>query len=278
MVIIFLLGLKDDIVSIDPYKKLIGQIIAAFLVVIWGKIQINNLHGLLGIHHLPYLVGVLLTVFVIIVIINSFNLIDGIDGLAGGIGVIASLTFGTLFLLRGDYPLAIISFSLTGSLLGFLRYNFSPASIFMGDSGSLVVGFVLSILCIELLNREQISDTNLIYFTPPIALAILIIPLADTLRVFIIRIMQKKSPFHADRNHIHHLLLQIGFNHRKASITLYTVNALFIVMSVIVAGIGLNFLFFLIVTSAFILSQFPHLILSNRKKSKEKENTVLDTV
>jgi UDP-N-acetylmuramyl pentapeptide phosphotransferase/UDP-N-acetylglucosamine-1-phosphate transferase len=278
LVIIFLLGLKDDIVSIDPYKKLIGQIFAASLIVIWGNMQIDNLHGLFGIYHLPYMAGVVLTIFAIIVIINSYNLIDGIDGLAGGIGVITSTTFGLLFLLRGDHPLAVVSFSLTGSLLAFLKYNFSPATIFMGDSGSLVIGFVLSILCIELINTEQVSEDMLIYFTPSVVLAILIIPLADTLRVFIIRILQKKSPFHADRNHIHHLLLNIGLNHKKASLVLYAVNALFISISLITAHIGLNFLFFLIVVSAFVMSQLPSLILSSKKRLKEKENTILDTV
>jgi UDP-N-acetylmuramyl pentapeptide phosphotransferase/UDP-N-acetylglucosamine-1-phosphate transferase len=222
--------------------------------------------------------GVVLTIFAIIVIINSYNLIDGIDGLAGGIGVITSTTFGLLFLLRGDHPLAVVSFSLTGSLLAFLKYNFSPATIFMGDSGSLVIGFVLSILCIELINTEQVSEDMLIYFTPSVVLAILIIPLADTLRVFIIRILQKKSPFHADRNHIHHLLLNIGLNHKKASLVLYAVNALFISISLITAHIGLNFLFFLIVVSAFVMSQLPSLILSSKKRLKEKENTILDTV
>jgi UDP-N-acetylmuramyl pentapeptide phosphotransferase/UDP-N-acetylglucosamine-1-phosphate transferase len=278
LVIIFLLGLKDDIVSINPYKKLGGQIIAALLIVIWGDIKIDNLHGLIGIHQIPSIVAILLTVFTIIVIMNSFNLIDGIDGLAGGIGVIASLTFGTLFLLSNHTSLALIAFSLTGSLLAFLKFNFSPAKIFMGDSGSLVVGFMLSILSIELLNTNLNNiNPDFVITAPPLILSILIIPLGDTLRVFIIRIRQKKSPFHADRNHIHHLLLKMGLDHRWASSTLYFVNILFIVLTFIFSNVGMNFLMFLIIISAIITSQLPYLILTSRKKAEEKENTVLHT-
>jgi UDP-N-acetylmuramyl pentapeptide phosphotransferase/UDP-N-acetylglucosamine-1-phosphate transferase len=279
MVIIFLLGLKDDIVSINPYKKLIGQIIAAFLIVFWGDIRIVDLHGLAGIHQVPYVAGVLLTVFTIIVIMNSFNLIDGIDGLAGGIGVIASSTFGTLFLLANHLSLSLISFSLAGSLLAFLKFNFSPAKIFMGDSGSLVVGFLLSILSIELISTNLSSVPTYIGVSAiPIVLSVLIIPLGDTLRVFIIRVRQKKSPFHADRNHIHHLLLIMGLNHKKASISLYCVNILFILLTQAFSNLGLNFLICLLIVSACFMSQIPNWILVSRKKGEEKESTILDTV
>ncbi|QHT65758.1 undecaprenyl/decaprenyl-phosphate alpha-N-acetylglucosaminyl 1-phosphate transferase [Rhodocytophaga rosea] len=276
LVIMFLLGLKDDIVSINPYKKLIGQIVAAMLVVVWGDIRLNSLHGLFGIYELIPAIDIVLSIFVMIVIVNAFNLIDGIDGLAGGIGVIASLVFGGMFLISNEPLLALISFSLTGALLAFLRYNFSPASIFMGDGGSLVTGFILAILCIRFININEnlISETS--HFpAPAIALAILIVPLADTLRVFIIRIMNKKSPFSADRNHIHHLLLNLRLNHKKAALTLYLMNILFIFMSFAFFHIGVNFLFFLVVVTAFIMSQIPYIILQN-KKSEKKENGVLN--
>lgn len=268
LVIIFLLGLKDDIVSIDPYKKLIGEIVAAGIIIFYGGIRIHSLHGLIGIYELSYTVSVLLTFFTIIVIINSFNLIDGIDGLAGGIGTITTLTFGSLFMYSGQYLLASISFSMAGALLAFLRYNFSPARIFMGDCGSLIVGFILSILCIKFIDIALIADGALLLPTPALALAILIIPLADTLRVFIIRISKNKSPFSADRNHIHHLLLNLGLTHKKASITLYIFNLIFIALAFLSYQVGLNFLFFLVTVTAFILTQVPYLLIQNRKDEK----------
>ena len=197
LVIIFLLGLKDDIVSIDPYKKLVGEIVAACIIIYYADIRIHSLYGLFAIYELTYVASILLTIFTIIVIMNSFNLIDGIDGLAGGVGTISSLIFGLVFFYCDELLLASISFALFGALLAFLRYNFSPAIIFMGDSGSLVVGFILSVLCIKFLDVEIIynKEFHLVIPTPPLALAILIIPLTDTLRVFIIRILNKKSPF-----------------------------------------------------------------------------------
>ncbi|MDO1449809.1 MraY family glycosyltransferase [Rhodocytophaga aerolata] len=277
LVIMFLLGLKDDIVSIDPYKKLFGQIVASLLLVVWGEIQINNLHGLFGLYELLPAVSVGLTIFVIIVIVNAFNLIDGIDGLAGGIGVIASLIFGIFFLLADHPILSLIAFSLTGALLAFLRYNFSPAQIFMGDGGSLVVGLVLSILTVRLLNIEVIPlFGQVILPTPAIALSILIIPLADTLRVFIIRIWQGKSPFHADRNHLHHQLLNLGFNHRKAAGVLYGTNIFFIIFCFTFIDAELNFLFFMTITLATILSQIPYVLSSKNKKLSSKEEVIMD--
>lgn len=271
LLIIFLLGLKDDIVSIDPLKKLVGEIIAACIIIYYGDIRIYELHGFLSVHELSYPVSVLLTLFTIIVITNALNLIDGIDGLAGGIGFIASFTFGITFIYCQNLLLASISFAMAGSLAAFLRYNFSPAKIFMGDSGSLVIGFILSVLCIHFMNTKIIFNLpeESILPTPPLALAILIIPLTDTLRVFIIRILHKQSPFKADRNHLHHMLLKVGLNHKSISLTLYTVNILFISMSILFHKIGLNFLFFLVTITAFILSHLSHTLLQRKEQAKQ---------
>jgi UDP-N-acetylmuramyl pentapeptide phosphotransferase/UDP-N-acetylglucosamine-1-phosphate transferase len=266
--IIFMQGLKDDIVAISAVKKLIGQLIATSIMVFWGKLYIDDLNGFLGIHQIPMVVGVALTLFTVAVIINSFNLIDGVDGLAGTIGVVATVTFGTLFFIGHHYSLALISFVVTGALLGFLWYNFSPAKIFMGDGGSLVIGMVLGILCIRFLNSEiTLVADHLPLATPSIAIAILIVPLTDTLRVFILRMMEGRSPFSPDRNHLHHMLLRLGFNHRQVALTLGGVNMCFILLALLLRNMDVTLATFTIIGIAV-----GACMVLNRIASRHKEN------
>src|SRR5688500_1727979 len=144
--VMFFLGLKDDILVISPIKKFIGQVLAAFLIIYKGGVQITSMHGFLGINELPEMFSIILTYFTIIVIINSFNLIDGIDGLAGTLGIISATIFGSYFLAAGMVPYAVFGFSLAGSLTAFLIFNYHPARIFMGDTGSMLIGLVNAVL------------------------------------------------------------------------------------------------------------------------------------
>jgi UDP-GlcNAc:undecaprenyl-phosphate/decaprenyl-phosphate GlcNAc-1-phosphate transferase len=269
LIIIFFLGLKDDVVTISPYKKLLGEIVAAGILIINGNVRIHNLQGLLSIYELPYVVSVALTLLVFIVIINAFNLIDGIDGLAGGVGIISCIAFGSFFLLGDQLHLGIISFATAGALLAFLRYNFSPAVIFMGDGGSLLIGFILAILCVNFIDLNVITDAqqNLYLNTPAVALAILIIPLTDTLRVFIIRVIQGRSPFSPDRNHLHHILLNLGLTHRRTSLTLYSVNGLFIWLALSLNGYGVNFMFAAVVGGAYVINLSLYTLRQREKVS-----------
>ena len=218
--VIFFLGLKDDILIITPVKKFIGQVLTAFLIIYYGRIQIRSMHGFLGIYELPEMFSLILTYFAVIVIINSFNLIDGVDGLAGSLGLMSSLLFGIYF-LNVDMPsYYILAFSLSGSLLAFLIFNFQPAKIFMGDTGSLLIGAINAILVIKFINTASTTDAAFpLASSPAIGFTILMIPLLDTLRVFAIRIFKRRSPFSPDRNHIHHLLLDRGFSHRSITLT-----------------------------------------------------------
>ncbi|HZE85812.1 MAG TPA: MraY family glycosyltransferase, partial [Puia sp.] len=150
--VIFFLGLKDDILVISPVKKFIGQVLAAFIIIYYGGIQIRSMHGFLGISQLPEMFSLLLTYFAVIVVINSFNLIDGVDGLAGSLGLLSTVIFGVYFLAVNMLPYSVIAFSLAGSLLAFLIFNFQPAKIFMGDTGSLLVGTINAILVIKFIN------------------------------------------------------------------------------------------------------------------------------
>src|SRR5665647_979751 len=206
---IFFLGIKDDILILSATKKFIGQLVAAGIIIKFGGLQITNMDGFLGVHELPHTVSILLSLFTIVVIINSFNLIDGVDGLAGSLGLLTSLIFGIYFYYSGQPLYAIMALSLAGSLVGFLIYNFSPARIFMGDTGSLLIGLINSILVIKFINIAGSPAVALpLEAAPAIGFAILIVPLFDTLRVFTLRILDRRSPFSPDRTHVHHFLLE----------------------------------------------------------------------
>ncbi len=221
LVILFFIGLKDDILVIDPYKKLLAQVLAAALVIYFTDIRIGNLFGILGMDEISYVPSFVISLFVMVVIINAYNLIDGIDGLAGGIGIVAALTFGVYFYLAGIHWATVLAVVLIGSLLAFMRFNFSKTNkIFMGDSGSLVVGFILSLLAVKFIQYNESFNSFYVPNAPTIAVLILAVPLFDTLRVFTHRIAKGIGPFTADRNHIHHFIIDSGFSHLKATLFL----------------------------------------------------------
>lgn len=227
VIILFFLGLKDDILALDSTKKLLVQIIASLALVVMGNFKVDYLYGIFGWYYISDWISIPLTIFIFIALINSINLIDGIDGLAGGISLIISLGFGIWFLFNKHFTFASLAFSLAGALLGFLRFNFSKTSkIFMGDTGSLVTGFLLSFFTIEFLrlNVSYLNSPNAIGNAPIVVMVMLIVPIFDTLRVFIVRLLKGKSPFVADRNHMHHLLIDNGLNHFWASFSLWMVT------------------------------------------------------
>lgn len=229
IIILFFLGLKDDILALDSTKKLLVQICASLILVAMGNFKVDNFYGIFGIHQIPYFVSIPLTVFIFIAIINAINLIDGIDGLAGGISLIAGVGFGIWFVLNDHFSFGCLAFAMSGSLLGFLRFNFSKTSkIFMGDTGSLITGYLLSIFAVEFLslNVGYKNDSQAYFNAPIIVMVLLIVPIFDTLRVFIVRIVKGGSPFIADRNHMHHILIDSGLNHFWASFTLWMITIL----------------------------------------------------
>lgn len=225
-ILLFAAGLKDDLIVIAAYKKLGLQLLAAALVIFGAGVSIDNFGGVFGLYEIPVWLEVSLSFFTMIVVINALNLIDGIDGLAGSIGVLSSLFFGFWFYLAGLVHLAAFSFILAASICGFLWYNRPPATIFMGDTGSLVIGFFLSILAIKFV-QFSISEPNVVFWQPAapvIVAAVLVVPLYDTLRVFIVRKLKGLSAFEPDNEHIHHQLLGVGFSHSKIVGTLLIMN------------------------------------------------------
>lgn len=270
-IIIFLIGAKDDILPIDPTKKLVGEIAAAFILIIKSNVKITSFYGLFGIGVLPEWFSIAFTCFVILVIVNAFNLIDGINGLTGSIGALISVCFGTWFLLVDSIELAIVAFALAGALIAFLKYNITPAKIFMGDTGSLLTGLICSILTIKFLEvNKELPLENIFRFAafPAVAVGILIIPLFDTLRVFITRIIRGRSPFQPDRNHIHHLLIDYGFSHMQATAVLVFVNLGFIALVFYLQHIGTFELLLTVIALALILTAY--LYFTVRKKRIEK--------
>ena len=232
IMIIFFMGIKDDILILTATKKFVGQLIAAAIIIKFGGIEINNFYGLLGIHEIPHTASFLISLFAIVVITNSFNLIDGVDGLAGSLGLLTSIIFGLYFYLSGELLYAVIAWSLAGSLVGFLIYNFSPAKIFMGDTGSLLIGLVNSILVIKFINIASNPGSAIpLPSAPALGFSILVIPLFDTLRVVSVRIINRRSPFWPDRNHIHHFLLDMGLSHKAIALLLPATNLLLVLMA-----------------------------------------------
>ncbi len=271
-IIIFLIGAKDDIDPISPYKKLAGQIFASFILVFKANIKLTSLYGIFGIGMIPEIPSIILSMFTILVIINAFNLIDGINGLSGSVATLISLTLGTWFLLVDHIELAIIAYALAGSTIAFLRYNVTPAKIFMGDTGALLIGLVCSILAIEFIevHREIKGSPYAFEAVPAVAIGILILPLFDTLRVFVVRILRGKSPMHPDRSHIHHLLLDSGLNHMQATGVLIAVNLLFIFMVVQFQKIGTLNLLILTLGVATLLTSLLYMIARNRRLNNTK--------
>jgi len=234
-VLIFLIGIVDDLLPMSATKKFLGQVLAAVILAYKSDVRLTSLYGIFGIGPLPELTGFLLSVIVIVGIINAFNLIDGVNGLAGSVGLVACITWGIWFTWVGSdaLPLAAVAFSLAGAIVAFLKYNFTPARIFMGDTGSLLIGTVCAILAIKFVEMNPQSLIGDVPFrsAPAVAMAVLIIPVFDTLRVFLMRVVRGKSPFSPDKTHIHHLMLKAGLNHMQTTRTLVLVNILFVLMA-----------------------------------------------
>ena len=212
--VLLAVGIMDDLKNLPARYKFALQVALALLIAFSG-VRITSFNGLFGIHELSVSAQYTFTVLAITGITNAFNLIDGIDGLAGGLGFMSLLTLGIFLTLSGDSNNAIVAFALGGGLLGFLYYNLNPAKIFMGDTGSLVLGFVTAVLCIKLIQLN--TSAGVLPHAPIFVLSVVMIPVFDTLRVLTLRIWNGRSPFSPDKNHIHHLLTNNGWNHRFAA-------------------------------------------------------------
>jgi UDP-GlcNAc:undecaprenyl-phosphate/decaprenyl-phosphate GlcNAc-1-phosphate transferase len=250
--VIFFLGLKDDLVVLSASKKFIGQMVAASILIHLGQIKLDSMYGLFGFEQLPDAFKYALSYLTIIVIINSFNLIDGIDGLAASLGVLTMVIFGTYFFINDQQAYALLAFAMAGSLIAFLIFNHHPAKIFMGDSGSLMIGLINAILVIKFINLAHSPEVKIpIDASVAIGFSILIVPLLDTLRVFAIRIFNGRSPFTPDKNHIHHLLLSYGLGHSAVTLVCVLLNIGFVVFAYMSRSMGSTYLLLSMLAMAF---------------------------
>jgi UDP-N-acetylmuramyl pentapeptide phosphotransferase/UDP-N-acetylglucosamine-1-phosphate transferase len=255
MLILFFIGIKDDIITLTPLKKITGQFFASGIIVIFGNIRITDCYSFFGLDTLPPALSIILSIIVFMALINSINLIDGIDGLAAGVGIISSLSFGLWFFLHDYISLAVICVSLLGSLFAFSYFNvFSRKNkIFLGDTGSMLIGFLLAVTAIAFLEMNARQPESIKLNTAPsFALAVLIVPFIDTLRVIFLRLYSGKPVFAADHNHIHHVVLSMSKSHLKASLAILAVNVLLILYSVFCRSFGNTIL----IISLGILSMF----------------------
>jgi len=222
--LIFCLGIYDDLHGAGPYLKFAVQAIAAAMLFA-GGMRVLDLPVIFGSHSLPWFVGLPLTVLWVVAVTNAFNLIDGLDGLAAGSALFSTMVFFVIALVNHSWQGSLMSVTLAGAILGFLRFNFNPATIFLGDSGSLFIGFVLSALALA---GAQKAPTFVAVAIPVVSFGL---PILETLLSILRRLISGRPIFTADREHIHHKLLQMGFSHRQVVIVLYAVSAIFAMLS-----------------------------------------------
>ncbi|RZK48338.1 MAG: undecaprenyl/decaprenyl-phosphate alpha-N-acetylglucosaminyl 1-phosphate transferase [Pedobacter sp.] len=276
-IILFGLGLQDDLSGLKPRVKFLLQMIVAIILVVLGEFRLTSLYGVFFLWEVHPVVGVLFSILLIIFINNAFNLIDGIDGLAGTIGVITTFCFGLFFAIGNDLPYAFIAFAMMGAISGFLVYNYSPAKIFMGDTGALLIGLVSIILAIKFIELNKIGQVSnpKFYSAPAIAVAVLIIPVFDSLRIFFIRILHKQSPFQGDRNHLHHRLQQLGLSTPKIVFSFATFNISMIIIALLLQSLGNFILISVIMCICVLLNAFITYKLGKLKNTQYKILDVL---
>lgn len=263
LTILFMVGLKDDLVISTAKAKIIGQLISIAFILFLPDLQITSLHGFLNIYDIPAYLGLPMAFVLMLSIINAYNLIDGIDGLAGIIGIIICTTYSIIFFFTKKDFSFLVSISIIAILIAFLRFNLSSGTnkIFMGDSGSLIIGYLIGFLTLRFLTIDSVTIPDY-QFNPEnrIAsiIAILFIPIFDTIRITISRLLKKQSPFIADRNHAHHILIDLGFSHIKASAILGFLNIFVILVFLLleryfssIVILFIMFILFVLVASLF---------------------------
>jgi UDP-GlcNAc:undecaprenyl-phosphate/decaprenyl-phosphate GlcNAc-1-phosphate transferase len=267
--LLFVAGIRDDLIPISARVKLMVQILAALIVVFTGTI-INSGFGLFGFEELNFTLRAFLTVGFIIFFTNSFNLIDGLDGLAGSVALIISSFFSIWFFLNESFYLAIISASTAGAIVGFLYFNWRPAKIFMGDTGALSLGFLFSVLAILFLNQDYSLTLENYKYSAPIStmVAILIVPLFDTARIIVVRLVKKKSPFDPDNNHTHHILMRLGLSHAQVALMLGSFNIIAILIVTLLRKQGDNILLPSLIISGFFISVLLDQLIIQKVRSK----------
>ena len=224
--LLYVIGVKDDLVGVSYKCKLLVEIICGVLLAL-GGLWIHDGLGLLGINHIRARFGYPLSIFLVVYIINAFNMIDGLDGLSSGLACVTLMTLGMIFIQEKQLVYVLMSFSTMGVILPFGIYNIfgnrkKGQKLFMGDTGTLTLGLIISFLILRVCLTD--AETNHTCKNSLIALSSLMVPLYDVVRVFVIRIINRRNPFLPDRNHIHHKLLKTGMNSRGVMLTIIALS------------------------------------------------------
>jgi UDP-GlcNAc:undecaprenyl-phosphate GlcNAc-1-phosphate transferase len=262
VLLLFVLGILDDLVDLKAHLKFYVQLLVAVILVWNADVRVESFHGVLGLETLPIWFSYAFSILVITFFINAYNLIDGIDTLSSSIGMFVLVCFGLVFLYNGAYLETVLAFSVFGALLGFWFYNKPPAKIFMGDSGTLSMGLLMAYFAIRVTDLPLDAEGTI---SPVFAFVVLSYPAIDTLRVFTVRILNGKSPFSPDRNHIHHLLLDMGYSHGKATRIIILITLLLSVAAYLLRTSPTTS-FCVMIVSTFVLANVPFLILKYRNK------------
>lgn len=253
--VLFCVGMADDLTGVGYKGKFLAQTLSAVLICCSG-VEITSLDGLLGIYEIPYWVGVVLTVLVIVLLANAYNLIDGIDGLCSGLSLLALLTFGFWFIVHGIYVYAMMAMAMAGVVLVFFFYNVlgKRLKVFMGDTGSLLLGYLIAFLGLKFYSLNVSGEFFRINAAPAVFLGVVSIPVFDVVRVFCARMVAGLSPFYPDRRHIHHKLLRIGLTHLQSAMVIVLLQVGFILLNFLLRNVSINLLLAINVALGFAVN------------------------
>ena len=253
--VLFCVGMADDLTGVGYKGKFLAQTLSAVLICCSG-VEITSLDGLLGIYEIPYWVGIILTVLIIVLLANAYNLIDGIDGLCSGLSLLALLTFGFWFIVHGIYVYAMMAMAMAGVVLVFFFYNVlgKRLKVFMGDTGSLLLGYLIAFLGLKFYSLNVSGEFFRINAAPAVFLGVVSIPVFDVVRVFCARMSAGLSPFYPDRRHIHHKLLRIGLTHLQSAMVIVLLQVGFILLNFLLRNVGINLLLAINVALGFAVN------------------------
>ena len=229
MSLMLCVGVMDDVSGLSPWLRFVIEIMVVVMLIFTTDISLNHLHALWGFYNLPGWLSIPLTIVAVVGMINALNLIDGVDGLCSGYGVFASLAFAFCFLRMGDVSYAILAFAVAGAIFPFMLHNMfgERYKMFLGDGGSLVLGFICSLYVMRVIQSgyEVVSESTI-----SLTLAVLAIPVFDTLRVMTARIIAKRSPFSPDKTHLHHMFIRLGYSHVITALNVIFLNGLVVLI------------------------------------------------
>ena len=276
--VLFCVGMADDLTGVGYKGKFLAQTLSAVLICCSG-VEITSLDGLFGIYEIPYWVGIILTVLIIILLANAYNLIDGIDGLCSGLSLLALLTFGFWFIVHGIYVYAMMAMAMAGVVLVFFFYNVlgKRLKVFMGDTGSLLLGYLIAFLGLKFYSLNVSGEFFRINAAPAVFLGVVSIPVFDVVRVFCARMVAGLSPFYPDRRHIHHKLLRIGLTHLQSAMVIVLLQVGFILLNFLLRNVSINLLLAINVALGFAVNYLLN-VLGGRYVAPQVQQNVPEHV